>query len=146
MTKRNQTKMKRAALLRQIARTNDPIAAAVQVGMANPAQAVAGLSRDPDALATLVETQRQIITAELTPLAIGRLRDLLTDTRTPGSTLVQAIKIVLDRSLAPADIAATKDLATMTPAELEAARQHLMTELADRAKPVIDATDPGPRP
>ncbi len=75
----------------------------------------------------------------LLPLAVGALERLLTDAKTPAGAVVQAAKLVLDKTGVGVDLdGAEKAPHEMTGEELSQALARLRREAAERAKPIID--------
>lgn len=92
----------------------------------------------PAVNAEIVKAQQERLNNHLLPLAINALERLLTDKKTPAGAVVQASKLVLDKTLG-GDNPEGKAPHEMTGDELQRALDRLRQEAAARAKPVIDA-------
>jgi phage terminase small subunit len=120
-----------------LSESGDPHGAAKAAGYAYPAQSAHHLMQRPAIQAEMVRVQLERLANKLLPLAVNAIERLLTDARTPAGAVVQAAKLVMDRTLGESD--GGKAPHEMNGDELARALDSLRREAADRARPVIDA-------
>lgn len=124
------------AFLAHLPESTTPRHAAAAAGYANPSVSAHQLMQRPAIYAEAVQVQLERMHKTLLPLAVNAIERLLTDTRTPAGAVVQAAKLVMDRTLGESD--STKAPHEMNGDELARALDSLRREAADRARPVID--------
>lgn len=86
----------------------------------------------------IARIQMERLNNTLLPLAVGAIERLLTDKRTPAGAVVQAAKLVMDRTLG-SDDNSRKDPHEMTGDELTKQLDRLREEATKRGK-IIDVT------
>lgn len=98
------------------------------------------LVKDQAVIAQSYSWLAHVVATETVPIAARQHVDMLLDPKTPAATKANLIKLAYDQLGIMRNSAASggKDLSEMSADELEAARTVLLTELADRARPVVD--------
>jgi len=121
--------------------TGDKAEAAKRAGYANSSGAYNALAR-PEIQAEVARIALDRISNELLPLALDAHKALLIDKGVPAGARVQAVKLAYDRALGPADSrpAGGKELADMTPEEIDAEIKRARAEKAAAAK-LIEALE-----
>lgn len=112
--------------------------AARNAGFAQPRSAGYKALQRPAINAEITRQQAARLNNELLPLAIQAIERLLVDKKTPAGAVVQAAKLVMDRTLGPQDGPENKAPHEMTGEELARQLDRLRSEAAARAKPVIE--------
>ena len=87
--------------------------------------------------------QAQRIENDLLPLAVDTLRTVMADPKQPGSTRVQAAKVVLTQVYGRTAEGGGKEPHEMSAGELQALVDQARRELAERSTLVIDHDDSG---
>lgn len=114
-------------------------AAAVLAGWSPTSGASAKALSRPEVQDEVRRVQVARLNNTLLPLAVGALERLLTDKATPAGAVVQAAKLVMDKTGVGADLdPGDKAPHEMTGDELSRALERLRREAAERAKPIID--------
>ncbi len=127
------------AFIVAMAATGDPVESARRAGYAHPGARAHDLMNRPKIGAEVAKMQMERITGELLPLAVDALKRLLINPKTPAGAVVQAAKVVMDRSFGE-DGKDGKAPHEMTGDELARALDRLRHEAVDRARPVIEGT------
>lgn len=122
-----------------LAETSDKIFAARQAGYAYPESTACNLVNKQSLMVEVHRIQQERLDSELLPAAINALHRLLTDTRTPSGAVVQAAKVVLDRTLGVQNPESSKGVHEMTGDELARQLDRLRHEAAARSGKIIDA-------
>ena len=112
--------------------------AAKDAGFAAPhASGYKALAR-PAIQSEIIRIQTERLSNELLPLAINAIHNLLVNKATPAGAVVQAAKLVMDRTLGADDKGNSKEPHEMTGDELARQLDRLRKEASDRAKPIIE--------
>jgi hypothetical protein len=94
-----------------------------------------GILARPEIQSRLVaETNARLL--EMAPVAVKKLRHLITSEKVPAAVQFNAVRYALDRLLGDGSQAVQKELSEMTPEELAAAIDSLSAQAATLAKPV----------
>jgi hypothetical protein len=120
------------------AKSGNVLESAKNAGYTQPSAGYRALNR-PGVNAEIVRAQTERLNNHLLPLAINALERLLIDKRTPAGAVVQAAKLVMDRTIGSESGESGKAPHEMTGDELARQLERLRQEAAIRSKPVIDA-------
>lgn len=129
------------AFIPRMARTGDATLSALQSGYADHTSGVKLMQR-PQVQAEIIRHQQEILVAELLPASTAVLAAML-NMETPGvpwSARAQAAKIVRSEVAGMADSKGEKDFASMTAEEIHEKIEEARRLLAERSKPIVDAT------
>lgn len=127
--------------------TNNPVFAASAAGYAQPPSAATKLMARPTVIAEIRRVESERLFGQLLPAALDLLQRVLTDDKENSRTRVAAAKIVLDRTLGAADLAAdAKEPHEMTADELAARILRLRQRQAELAEGARDVTPAGEEP
>lgn len=120
------------------AATGDRQYAGAGAGYANPTQAASKVLARPSNVAAVQKIVLDRLFNELLPIAVDAHKRLLTSATTPAGAMVQAIKLLYDRTLGVDEAGQTKDLGEASADELEQLRVALVAKLADMAAPRLE--------
>lgn len=123
----------------RFAATGDGVYAAEKAGYKHPAQRAHDALQRPAIQSEVLKRANAQLLGEGLPLAVQRHIGLLQDARTPGNVLVNAIKLMYERTLGTQDASGGKEPHEMTGEELALAISALKREASERARPIIDA-------
>lgn len=112
--------------------------AAERAGYLAPDSSASRALARPAIQAEIARHQNERFTSELLPIAVDRIKQMLTDNRTPAGAAFQAAKLVIDRALGPE--LANKAPHEMTGEDIARALDALRAEAAKRSGKVIDVT------
>src|ERR1043165_5227355 len=124
------------AFIVAMAATGDAVESARRAGYSHPAQRAHDILNRPRIGTEVARLQMERLSSELLPLAVDALHRLLVSKNTPPGAVVQAAKLVLDRTLGETD--GSKAPHEMNGEELARALDALRREAADRARPVLE--------
>ena len=125
--------------IKEYAVTGNGTYAATRAGYAQPAARAADALKRPEIVEAVRREQITRLNNELLPLAVQAVERLLLDAKTPAGAVVQAAKLVFDRTLGAQDGGQRKDPSEMTGEELQQAIEQLRREAAERARPILEA-------
>jgi phage terminase small subunit len=127
------------------AETGNGVFAAAQANYSQPATAASKNLAKPTVLAEAQRLAEEVLANEILPWATKRHLKILQDDNAPAGAHNKAVEIAYKYGLAKSDNINDKAPSEMTAVEiqarlagLEATRQRLLSESADRAKPVLD--------
>ena len=128
---------------RRYAATGDRIYAAEKAGYSQPSVGASKALSRPAVQESIIEQQRRRLETEGPVIFVDTLFDVATDKRQPGSARVAAAREIgkASKMYGIDDLLSGKEPHEMTAEELEVARQKLLNELANRAKPAQSAPD-----
>ena len=125
------------AFVKYMGETGLPKYSAEKAGYKAPDVSACQLMQREGIRKDVLAVQLERMNNTLLPLAVAAIERLLTDKKTPAGAVVQAAKLVMDRTLG-SDDANTKAPHEMTGEELARQLDRLRQEAAARSKPVID--------
>ncbi len=114
--------------------TEHRVFAATQAGYKHPAVSACQALQRPAVQAEITRIQTERLYNDLLPASINRLEKLINSDKTPAGAQVQAIKLVLDRTLGNIDEGARKEIHEMTADEINQA----LAKLRDITPPVLE--------
>jgi phage terminase small subunit len=124
------------------ARTGDATFSAAKAGYSSPAKRAHQNLQKPAIQAEIIKHQQQILVGELLPASTVVLAAMLNleTAGVPWSARAQAAKIVRSEVAGMADNKGAKDFSDMTADEIHQAIEDARRQLAERSKPIVDAT------
>lgn len=132
---------------KHLAATGDATYAAAKAGFSQPADDGSRKKQHPAIQAEARKFARALLYDEGALLGVKTLMEIASDAKQPAGARVQAGDKLIRHSGLSAIDKDDKDPAEMNGEELQRALDHLMNELANRAKPVIEhEASPQPEP
>jgi len=132
-----------AAFTNAMVSSGDATYAAAKAGYSSPSKRAHQLMNNPAVVDEVRRRQAQRIENDLLPLAVDTLRTVMADPKQPGSTRVQAAKVVLTQVYGRTAEGGGKEPHEMSAGELQALVDQARRELAERSTLVIDHDDSG---
>lgn len=129
----------------EFAKTGDRTYAAGKAGYKHPVKMASQALQVPKIQEEIRRQQLAILNNDLLPAAIGVLGTILADEKASATSRLQAVKIVLDRSLGDKETTSHKEPHEMSADEIQRQLDTLRREAANRARVVIEH-EPTDRP